>query len=625
MVVHRLNFTHVIPVAREPHLIEIQPLAPGRRYELTCSSVTTAFPQTYVQTLQCSSPVFPILIVPPPAPDAADEITTSGRMFQSLLNSSHVSHSSSHDLILHFGSGGFDLSYAYAQAQEHYEQSRRRQSSVSSQELKHDVQAYFVQAYRHLFSLPETRGLFSRGNHVFIGRRPPSRCGPEVAQWAQEIQRRYQHPGWTTEELQNEKDSSSPAVVVLVNETKTIGMIELPNFHHHSVKDWKNTTSFNVPASVECLIVLSPTESLVSRCSAQERHWRSCHPKDDERRRKTMLTSHEDTLEIRATIVDWIFDWKDAVASRAAMIFGCSWEDEGRSSFHTTIQRNESTIEQVVFYCGGAHRGNTGHQTADDETPFSSLSSWTPLRSWEGHVVRSWRYQHRPALEKPQEIEEGGGAGRGGVLSCIPASDFISTTSHMFYRPIVRPNVLLGPVIGRVTRSSGRVLLELDAAVPKCLATCTSESGQTQSVIQSLVANRPHVFEFTNLEPDTWYRISFPDVAPSDFPLASFQTLPSRPLVTRCCFVSNNGAIHRGVSWSVEKDDARRWQKWFHSPAVFQSRVQNILEAFRSSQSWNATCSWTTLTTFPATLDFTFHMGKSSSILFTCATQLERN
>ncbi len=69
----------------------------------------------------------------------------------------------------------------------------------------------------------------------------------------------------------------------------------------------------------------------------------------------------------------------------------------------------------------------------------------------------------------------------------------------------------VGPVIGKVTDRSARVLIEVDANVE---VTCTATSGGgtvTQTI--ACTKERAAVFQLRNLKPQTEYKLAFQGVA----------------------------------------------------------------------------------------------------------------
>lgn len=71
--------------------------------------------------------------------------------------------------------------------------------------------------------------------------------------------------------------------------------------------------------------------------------------------------------------------------------------------------------------------------------------------------------------------------------------------------------VIVGPVIGKVTNNTARVLVEVDSDVE---VTCKLERANHEGgcIFKSKIMKKgiPSVFIFENLEPSTTYNVSFP-------------------------------------------------------------------------------------------------------------------
>jgi PhoD-like phosphatase len=72
-------------------------------------------------------------------------------------------------------------------------------------------------------------------------------------------------------------------------------------------------------------------------------------------------------------------------------------------------------------------------------------------------------------------------------------------------------NVTIGPVIGKVTESSARILLEVDSdsKVTCTLSPLIQDDLKSHTLTLSVIANRPKIFVFDNLDANTRYRVQF--------------------------------------------------------------------------------------------------------------------
>jgi hypothetical protein len=107
----------------------------------------------------------------------------------------------------------------------------------------------------------------------------------------------------------------------------------------------------------------------------------------------------------------------------------------------------------------------------------------------------------------------------------------------------------LGPVIGKVTSRTARVLIEIDTAAE---IVCTAEApGKPKSTSKrKLTANRPAVFELSGLRPDTRYTIGFKGVT-SPVP-CTVRTYKADPTALNAAVVSCN--------FTVRRDDTDLWR-----------------------------------------------------------------
>jgi hypothetical protein len=108
----------------------------------------------------------------------------------------------------------------------------------------------------------------------------------------------------------------------------------------------------------------------------------------------------------------------------------------------------------------------------------------------------------------------------------------------------------LGPVIGKVTDTTARILIEVDAAVQ---VTCTLiGAGGLPPVqqVRKMVKDRPGVFAFTGLQPGTPYSVTFKGVA--DPRVGRVITLASNPAGLTLAAVSCTHTPRRG--------DTELWQ-----------------------------------------------------------------
>ncbi|KAF0686609.1 Aste57867_21614 [Aphanomyces stellatus] len=107
-------------------------------------------------------------------------------------------------------------------------------------------------------------------------------------------------------------------------------------------------------------------------------------------------------------------------------------------------------------------------------------------------------------------------------------------TFALHQTPINQPSalVLVGPVIGKLTATTVRVLIEVDRSVDACTCVCTNVlTKERHTSTSALVAYRPFAFSIATLAPATAYTVSFEGITSLD-EASAFQT----PHVTPCAF-----------------------------------------------------------------------------------------
>ena len=104
--------------------------------------------------------------------------------------------------------------------------------------------------------------------------------------------------------------------------------------------------------------------------------------------------------------------------------------------------------------------------------------------------------------------------------------------------------IILGPVIGKVTHKSIRVLIEVDNDVNNVQCIATDDNGnQTTSNTSQLSANKPFAFEIGGLKEKTRYTISFNGVNDQNRK-GLVTTFPQKPTTIRIGTISCNDMSH---------------------------------------------------------------------------------
>lgn len=86
-------------------------------------------------------------------------------------------------------------------------------------------------------------------------------------------------------------------------------------------------------------------------------------------------------------------------------------------------------------------------------------------------------------------------------------------------------SIVVGPVIGKVTHDSARILFEVDADVIECCCLLKdTQSNLVLTVTKKLFKNKPGVFVFTNLPPERAWTVEIPTASNHSERIGSFRT-----------------------------------------------------------------------------------------------------
>lgn len=104
--------------------------------------------------------------------------------------------------------------------------------------------------------------------------------------------------------------------------------------------------------------------------------------------------------------------------------------------------------------------------------------------------------------------------------------------------------ITLGPIIGKVTETTARVLIEIDSATT---VTCviTDTTGNVLNFNGKVLKNRPFVFRLTGLQPNMKYKVSFTGVD-SNFPIGRIRTFDANANKMNIAAVSCNAPVRNG-------------------------------------------------------------------------------
>lgn len=117
------------------------------------------------------------------------------------------------------------------------------------------------------------------------------------------------------------------------------------------------------------------------------------------------------------------------------------------------------------------------------------------------------------------------------------------------------PKITVGPVIGKVTDTTARVLAEADDYA-QVMCELMDSQGNSHQNTREMQRDRPTAFSFRNLRPETEYAITFLN---ADCDLTGrFRTFPKNPSAMNLLVVSCNRSIKRG-STDLWADMSRKY------------------------------------------------------------------
>ncbi|CAM9398709.1 unnamed protein product, partial [Chrysoparadoxa australica] len=146
----------------------------------------------------------------------------------------------------------------------------------------------------------------------------------------------------------------------------------------------------------------------------------------------------------------------------------------------------------------------------------------------------------------------------------------------------------LGPVVGEVTSSTARVMLETSVPVEltctltrvsQCLVGEDQEEAIVQQVKQVSEPHQPVVFSFSALAPSTRYTVAFEPLSNSNNFGASFRTRPMRTFAFKMAAVWGEGEPYgylEGSSYaSMEPFSLLQHAHHWHNPINMSAALEN--------------------------------------------------
>jgi hypothetical protein len=221
-----------------------------------------------------------------------------------------------------------------------------------------------------------------------------------------------------------------------------------------------------------------------------------------------------------------------------------------------------------------------------------------------------------PSMESVSEVPNGGSSQQHDQLAEPPSRwkagvrnaklSFLHSISRMYGTsgsrslkvPGVQPQVMVGPVIGKVTSRTARILIEIDrtgsltielkghakepalekqpSLLQRTVSRKSSKSarpspGDKKKLQKNVIANRPSIFEFRDLKPGTHYTVEVKDCIMMT--KCSFRTFPDVPAESL-----SFGVISCNKIFITDMLIAPAWDLWAHlSKSVEAGKVDLLL------------------------------------------------
>ena len=103
-------------------------------------------------------------------------------------------------------------------------------------------------------------------------------------------------------------------------------------------------------------------------------------------------------------------------------------------------------------------------------------------------------------------------AGPPQLLAAAPAVPVMGpAAAYTPRRPGEPLHAVVGPVIGTVTATTARILVEINASQPLTMHV-VDPAGQRMTDTQYMISGIPNVFKFSNLLPETMYQVLVPGI-----------------------------------------------------------------------------------------------------------------
>ncbi|OQS05373.1 hypothetical protein THRCLA_02482 [Thraustotheca clavata] len=222
------------------------------------------------------------------------------------------------------------------------------------------------------------------------------------------------------------------------------------------------------------------------------------------------------------------FSWKVEIPSRN-VVFVCA----GQIGAKTMITRNNTSIEQIMVgpvTCG-----------VPSDITLPEIKGESPT----GQFAYYHTFQRGPLYTST-------------IVVPHPLKANVETRSSRHQQNNAK--IVLGPVLGRITATSARILIEVDRDVEKCVCICTkANTEENVKSSTSLKAFIPSIFTLVDLKPQTEYTVSIEGLF--NLPMARFWTPHQNPYSVKCLVVHDS-------TWRNLTNNSSLWSYILSSRAI---------------------------------------------------------
>ena len=476
---------HLIPKAKTPFLVELKDLKPGRDYSFELQAADPPFKGT-IQTPYVTSPVVHFHLLAREYPD--------GLMMDV--------HNLDTDLVLHLG-GQVDMTLAYQQASLRFSsfeaQFGHNWTAQQLEIVENALYQVFADTYRSQWMLPPFRQLFSRKSHLFFpsqedltGKLSPWIENNPQAKWLDPIITRVANKAYLAYQGNGENRYK------LVTYQDNVAFLSLDIFDGNPItsEQWdffqKAITCIQCP----CLVIISPNSPLLYYCQTS----------------KNRLDQWESYPETLVRLLTLLFTWKYNNKSKQLLIVAGGVP----VGFQSTIKDLRLNLQIQQLSLGG-----------------SNLSSSIALTTPEPFIFQN-RFEFTPVTLLQQDDGP-----EYAVVAAIPSRIMSDFQCNLLSQKTLAGNITVGPIIGRITTTEARIMLECSEAI-EC--TCILDSPSHRNVARTVAmrSGRPEMFVFQDLLPDTTYQVSVQGPLNAASVSGRVKTQPERKLETNIVFVCDN-------------------------------------------------------------------------------------